>query len=169
MSRSCKAVSALFALVISTMTAGAQGADIDKFVGTWRLVSRVYEEVESKAVHKPFGDNPSGMSIYSSDGWNCQLITASDRKPPAAAVPTDAEAAQLFRTMGAGCLRVKYDGDKWSSTTEVSNNPSSVGRESTGVVEWKGPDRFQSKSAPFASDLAGGKQAVLISVWERVK
>jgi hypothetical protein len=169
MSRSCKAVSALFALVTSTMTAGAQAADADKLVGTWRLVSRVYEEVESKAVHKPFGDNPSGITIFSSDGWECQLITASDRKPPAALEPTDAEAAQLFRTMAASCFRYKIDGDKWSVTTEVSNNPSFVGREATGVAEWKGPDRYQSKSSPFASNLVGGKQVVLISVWERVK
>ena len=166
--RSCKSVSVLFALVISTMTAGAQAADIDKFVGTWRLVSRVYEEVESKAVHKPFGDNPSGILINSSDGWFCAIITASNRKPPAALVPTDTEAAELWRTTTGTCGRYKIDGDKRSLTYEIPSNPAFGGREETDALEWKSPDRFQSKSAPFLSDRVG-KQVVLINVWERVK
>jgi hypothetical protein len=166
MSGSGKAISALCALAISGM-AGAQAADTDKIVGTWRLVSRVYEETGSKAVHKPFGDNPSGIEIFSSDGWYCSVISSSDRKAPL--VPNDAEAAQLWRTVASSCGPYKIDGDKVSSTNEVSGSPAFVGTKTTSVLEWKSPDRFQSKSAPFLSDRVGGKEVVLISVWERAK
>jgi hypothetical protein len=43
-------------LAVTGVMAKAQAAD--SIVGTWRLVSWIEEETETKALHKNFGDNP---------------------------------------------------------------------------------------------------------------
>jgi hypothetical protein len=53
----------VFAIAAGSVMTKAQTAD--SIVGTWRLVSFIEEETESKAVHKTFGDNPLGLLTYS--------------------------------------------------------------------------------------------------------
>jgi uncharacterized protein (DUF2147 family) len=66
MKASYQIVSAGFvALAVSTAATAAWAAD--SIVGTWRLVSGTEEETESKAVHKIFGDNPSGLVTFTAD------------------------------------------------------------------------------------------------------
>ena len=57
----------------------------------------------------------------------------------------DAEAAQLYRTMGAYAGRCKTDGDKPIVTPKVASGPALVGTEQTYVIEIKG-DRYQLKN-----------------------
>src|SRR4029077_823189 len=57
---------AVIALATSSLVSAARAAD--SIVGTWRLVSWTEEETESKAVHKNFGDHPSGLVTFTSDG-----------------------------------------------------------------------------------------------------
>ena len=139
----------------------------DTLVGTWRLVSYVTEETESKTTYKPFGDNPSGLITYTSDGYIIYIITDPTRKPPAEPKATDAEAAQLYRTMVAYAGRYKTDGDKLIVNPEIASSPAVVGTELTYVFEVKG-DRYQLKTNPFVSQLTG-KQIASSLVWERVK
>ncbi len=58
-------------------------AQADSIVGTWRLISWIEEETESKAVHKNFGDNPLGFITYTSDGHMMIMFTDPARKPTA--------------------------------------------------------------------------------------
>ena len=59
MSALAKLALAILAVAVSCVMTKGQAAD--SVVGTWRLVSWVEEETESKAVHKLFGDNPLGF------------------------------------------------------------------------------------------------------------
>ena len=57
MSTLAKLALAMLAVAVSGVMTKAQSAE--SIVGTWRLVSWIEEETESKAVHKNFGDNPA--------------------------------------------------------------------------------------------------------------
>ncbi len=160
-----KIATAVFPLVISAVPSTAWAAD--SVVGVWRVVSDTAEETESKAVHKFYGDNPSGFITFTADGRYVIVITDSTRKPPAGPKATDAEAAQLWRTMLAGGGKYKTDGDKMTGSIEAAANPAVVGTEFSGSFEVKG-DRLQYKSAPVLSGIIG-KQIVITRVFERVK
>jgi hypothetical protein len=153
------------ALVIGAIPNLAWGAG--SLVGTWRLVSYVSEETESKTTYKPYGDNPSGLISYTPDGYIIFIITDPTRKPPGEPKATDAEAAQLYRTMGAYAGRYKIDGDKLIVNPEVAASPALVGTEQTYVFEVKG-DRYELKTNPVFSPIRG-KQVSSALVWERVK
>ena len=160
-----RTITPFLALVIGAMPNLASGADL--LTGTWRLVSFVSEETESKTTYKPFGDNPSGLISYTPDGYIIVIIADPTRKRPAEPKITDAEAAQLYRTMGGYAGRYKIDGDKLIVNPEVAASPALVGTEQTYVFEVKG-DRYQLKTNPFISPLTG-KQIASTLVWERVK
>ena len=53
-------------LVTGAYCTASQAAD--SIVGSWRLVSWVEVETESKSVHSVFGDNPTEMITYTGDG-----------------------------------------------------------------------------------------------------
>jgi hypothetical protein len=133
----------------------------------WRVVSDTVEETDTKAVHKFYGENPSGFIIFTADGRYILLIADPTRRPPAAAKATDTEAAQLWRTMVAAAGEYKTDGDKLSGRIEVASNPALNGVEFSGSFDLKG-DRLQYKQAPIMSGIIG-KQVILTRVFERVK
>ena len=56
---------ALVIIVVGAYSIASQAAE--PLVGSWRLVSWVEVETESKSVHAPFGDNPSGMITYTTE------------------------------------------------------------------------------------------------------
>ena len=160
-----KIATALFAAVMSAAPSSAWAAD--PVVGTWRVVSETAEETESKAVHKLYGENPSGFITFTADGRYIILITDSTRKAPAAPKATDTEAAQFWRTMLAAAGTYKTDGDRMTGLIEVASNPAINGTQFSGSFEVKG-DRLQYKSAPILSGIIG-KQIVVTRVFERVK
>jgi hypothetical protein len=64
-------------------------------LGTWKLVSYVREELPSGAESDVMGAHPSGYINYGRDGRMIVMIVGSDRKKPAGAVATPAEAEAL--------------------------------------------------------------------------
>jgi hypothetical protein len=156
----------MLGLTIGSLINVAQAAD--SIVGTWRLVSWVEEETESKAQHKNFGDNPSGLVTYTADGRYSQIFADPKRTAPASPQATDAEAAQLYRSMVAHAGSYKVEGDKLTVKVDVAWNRAWDGQvRPPNTVEIKG-DRLTSKTSPFVSPFIG-KQMVATLVWERVK
>jgi len=155
----------VLALATSAVFSVAQAAD--SIIGTWRLVSWTEEETQSKAVHKNFGDHPHGLLTFTSDGRMMILFTDPTRKPPATPNATEAEAAQLYRTMVAYAGKYRAEGNKLILTPEVSWNQAWNGTEQTRLFEIQG-DRLQWKTTPFVSPFIG-KEMVATLIWERVK
>jgi Lipocalin-like domain len=155
----------VLALATSAVCSMAQATD--SIVGTWRLVSWTEEETQSKAVHKHFGDHPNGLITFTSDGRMMIMFTDPSRKPPATPKATDAEAAQLYRTMVAYAGKYRTESNKLIMTPEVSWNQAWNGMEQTRFFEIQG-DRFQYQSTPFVSPILD-KEMVTTLVWERVK
>ena len=137
----------------------------DMIVGTWRLVSFTEEDLQTGAVTHPFGRNPNAVVIYTADGYVATIFTAADRKPPADAIPTDAEAARLFRSMIAFAGRYQVDGDKLIYHPEASWNEAWNGTTQTRVLEIA-PDRLHVRSVPIPSPLTDTNIAFSLK-WER--
>ena len=160
-----KIVLPIFALAFSAGLSSAWATD--SIVGTWRLLSWSEEETDSKAVHKTFGDNPSGLFTFTADGRMMIIFADSTRKAPAGPTVTDTEAAQLWRTMVAFAGRYKTDGDKLTLYPDVASNPRFNGAELARFFEIRG-DRLQIKTTPAVSPQLG-KETVVTAVWEPVK
>jgi hypothetical protein len=155
----------VFAVGISSVITKAQTAD--SIVGTWRLVSFIEEETESKAVHKTFGDNPLGLLTYTSDGHMTAFLTDPSRKPTAAPKPTDAEASQLYQTMIAYAGRYTLEGGKITHHIDISWNQAWNGTDQWRYFEVKN-NRLTLKSPPFVSPFLN-KQIVATAIWEQGK
>jgi hypothetical protein len=110
------------ALLIVTVAYGSRSQAANSVVGTWRLVSWAEVETESKAVHTPFGENPTGVLTYTPDGRMSLFIIDPKRKPPAGPKATDAEGVELYRTMIAYLGAYSLDGNKVTHKIEVSWN-----------------------------------------------
>ena len=154
----------MLAFALSIAAAQARAADP---VGTWRLSSWVEEETESKIVHQAFGDRPLGLITFTADGHVAVIFSNPTRKPPASPKATDAEAADLYRTMVAYAGTYSIDGDKLTNHIEVSWNQAWNGTSQVRFVEVK-DDRLTVKTQAFMSPFFN-KQIVATLVFDRVK
>ena len=158
--------SAAFMLPALGATNVARAAD--SIVGSWRLLSWVEEETESKAQHKNFGDNPIGVLTYGADGRMSIIFADPKRTAPASPKATDAEAAALFRSMVAYAGSYRLEGDKVFVKVDVSWNRAWDGQDRPPTTVEVKADRLTYKTAPFVSPFIG-KQMVATLVWERIK
>ena len=94
----------------------------DSIVGSWRLVSWVELDTESKSAHNVFGDNPAGMITYTLDGRMSVFIIDPKRTKPAGPKATDAEAVELYRTIIAYSGSYSIEGNKVTHKIEFSWN-----------------------------------------------
>src|SRR3954447_1436571 len=77
------------------LSGSAFASDNEKIVGTWKLVSVVYEDQATKERTPVYGNNPKGYQIATPEGRWLALVTAENRPVP----KTDEERAQALRTM----------------------------------------------------------------------
>ena len=115
----------------------------------------------------PFGHKPNAFVIYTADGYVATIFTATDRKPPAAATPTDTEAIRLFRSMIAFAGRYEVDGDKLIYHPEASWNEAWNGTMQTRLLEIT-QDRLHVRSVPVLSPLTG-TNIVFSLTWDRAR
>ena len=139
----------------------------DLVVGSWRLVSWVEVETESKAVHSVFGDDPTGVITYTPDGRMSLFIIDPKRTKPAGPKATDAEAVELYRTMIAYSGSYSIEGNKVTHKIEVSWNQAWTGTNQQRFVEVK-DNQLTIKTPPIISPVSG-KESVHTLMWERVK
>ena len=77
---------ALLSCLLLLMAVPARADDQElrqKIVGTWKLVSVVYEDQESKTRTPVLGEHPKGRQIATADGRWLALVTAEGRTVPA--------------------------------------------------------------------------------------
>jgi len=159
-----------FGLIAALIVIGAYctaSRAADSVVGSWRLVSWVEVETESKSVHAPFGDNPTGVITYTPDGRMSLFIIDPKRKPAAGPKATDAEADELYRTMIAYSGAYSIEGNKVTHKIEFSWNQAWTGTNQQRFVEVK-DNQLIIKTPPIISPVSG-KESVHTLVWERVK
>jgi hypothetical protein len=157
------AVVAIRVVALIGLARVALASDIS-LLGTWKLKSFMREDVETGERRPALGEHPEGYIGYAPDGRMYALFVAGGRIVPSGEQPTDAERAQLHKSMLAyagtytitgdkvvhhidiawnnarlGSDQVRYfklDGDRLILTTERNKSPID-GREGFGVLEFE--------------------------------
>src|SRR3979411_3146472 len=130
----------------------ARGDDKDKIVGTWKLVSVVYEDQQTKDRTPVYGEHPKGYQIATPEGRWLALVTADGRKVP----QTDADRAQALRTMISYSGRYRVEDGKVITKVEGAWNEAWVGGEQTRFVRFEG-DLLHIESPPMPHPNLAGK------------
>jgi hypothetical protein len=153
-------------LCLLTLVANAARADDtelkQKIVGTWKLVSVVYEDQESKARTPVYGEHPKGRQIATADGLWLALVTAEGRTVP----KTDEERAQALRTMIAYTGRYRVEDGKVVTKVEAAWNEGWVGGEQTRFIRFEG-DRLFIESPPMPHPNQNNRVVRVIVIWDR--
>lgn len=138
----------------------------DELVGTWQLESWTIGYTDRDEFTYPYGEEPQGLLVYSTDGW----MSASINRPGRALLPEDvsyrklpdALKAQAFSSYFhyAGRYRVA-DGDVIHYVTQ-SLNPNFPGTEQLRHAELDGHTLVLS-----GKDQVGGATRFHSLVWHR--
>jgi lipocalin-like protein len=152
-------------LALVTNAARADDEELrQKIVGTWTLVSVVYEDQETKARTPVYGEHPRGRQIATADGVWLALVTAEGRPVP----KTDEERAQALRTMIAYTGRYRVQDGKVVTKVEAAWNEAWVGGEQSRFIHFEG-DRLFIESPPMPHPNQNNKVVRVIVIWDREK
>ena len=152
-------VLALFCCLLPPRPAAA---DDGRIVGTWKLVSLVYEDAQTKEQTFPFGQHPKGRMVILASGVWIVIATAEGRKPPL----TDADRADALRSMTSYTGRYHFDGDKIVTRVEAAWSEGMVGTDQTRFYQIDS-DKLILTSPAQANPNVGGKVVRSIVTWQR--
>ena len=153
----------LMALLALPAFAHADDAELRKeIVGTWKLVSVVYEDQATKERTPIYGEHPKGIQIATPEGRWLALVTAENRPVP----KTDEERAQALKTMIAYTGRYRVENGKVITKVEAAWNEAWVGGEQVRAVRFDG-DKLYIESPPMPHPNINNKVVRVIVEWER--
>jgi hypothetical protein len=154
-------------LLASMESPGQQAACSGPQLGTWKLQSQLTEDLETHKKQAMFGAHPGGYLHYGADCRMYAILVREDRKPPAAAVATDAESVELFRGLAAYAGTYTIEGDKVSHHVDISWNQAWTG--TTQVRQFRIEGKYlYIHTMPAASPLNGRRSSTEL-VWKRVE
>ena len=131
-------------------------------VGTWSLVSVVYEDVASRERTPIYGEHPKGIQIATPEGRWLALMTAEGRAIP----QTDADRAQALKSMIAYTGRYRVENGQVITKVEAAWNEAWVGGEQVRNIRFAG-DRLFIESPPMPHPNINDKTVRVIVVWQR--
>ena len=158
----------LVLVAVPTQIVPAHADDTDlrqKIVGTWTLVSVVYEDRETKTLTPVLGEHPKGRQIATADGRWLALVTAEGRTVP----KTDEERAQALRSMIAYTGRYRVEDGKVITKVEVAWNEAWVGGEQVRFLRFENDDLLHIESPPMRHPNVNDKVVRVIVTWQRDK
>jgi len=135
-----------------------------QIIGTWALVSVVYEDVASKERTLVYGEHPRGIQIATPEGRWVALMTAEGRAIP----KTDADRAQALKSMIAYTGRYRVENGQVITKVEVAWNEAWVGGEQVRNIRFEG-DQLYIESPPMPHPNINDKAVRVIVVWQREK
>ena len=133
-----------------------------QIVGTWTLVSVVYEDVATRERTPVYGEHPRGIQIATPEGRWLALMTAEGRAIP----KSDADRAQALKSMIAYTGRYRVTGGQVITKVEAAWNEAWVGGEQVRNIRFAG-DRLYIESPPMPHPNTRDKTVRVIVVWER--
>lgn len=143
---------------------------MERFIGTWRLVE--WMATVDGSPQRPFGGKPTGILIYTRDGWMSAALMRADRPDLPASTLGSATARDRARA-ATGYLhyagRFRVEGPTVIHTVEVSLFPNWVGSEQVRTVTWE-PNEDGSHDLVLAAEShpAGRKPVMNRLRWRRV-
>jgi hypothetical protein len=148
--------------VLMVMATQAHADDKDKIVGTWKLVSVVYEDQQTKERSPVLGEHPRGRQIATADGRWLALVTGDNRPIP----KNDEERAQALGSMIAYTGRYRVEDGKVITKVEAAWNEAWVGGEQVRFIRFEG-DRLFIESPPMPHPNVNNKVVKVIVIWDR--
>jgi Lipocalin-like domain len=133
-------------------------------VGTWALVSVVYEDIATGERTPVYGEHPRGIQIATPEGRWLALMTAAGRAIP----KTDADRAQALKSMIAYTGRYRVENGQVITKVEAAWNEAWVGGEQVRNIRFAG-DRLYIESPPMPHPNINDKVVRVIVVWQREK
>jgi len=143
----------------------ARASDSDRIIGTWKLVSVVYEDAQNKDRTPMLGEHPHGYQIATPEGRWLALVTADGRPVPT----TDEDRAQALRTMIAYRGRYRVEDVKVITKVEIAWNEAWVGGEQVRFLLFEGDDLLHIESPPMPHPNVNNKVVRVIVTWQRDK
>lgn len=143
----------------------ALAGDEQRIVGTWKLVSVVYEDAQTKERTPVLGEHPHGYQIATPEGRWIAVVTADGRPVP----KTDEDRAKALRSMIAYSGHYRVEDGKVVTKVEVAWNEAWVGGEQTRFIRFEGDDLLHIESPPMPHPNVGGKVVRVIVTWRRDK
>lgn len=153
--------------VLVLMTGAAKAEDAaSSIVGVWKVTSFTSKVADTGDIRRVYGSQPGGYIVYTRGGHAMLLLVGDNRKAPAAANPTDAERAELFKTFAAWSGTYKVEGGKVIVHVDASWNQSWTGTDLVRAVEIDGKKMTNTFSTKSVLD---GKDIVNTVTYERVE
>jgi hypothetical protein len=156
---------ALLFCALLLMNVSARASDTDRIIGTWKLVSVVYEDAQTKDRTPVLGEHPHGYQIATPEGRWLALVTADWRPVP----KTDEDRAQALRTMIAYSGRYRVEDGKVITKVEIAWNEAWVGGEQVRFLRFEGDDLLHIESPPMPHPNVNNKVVRVIVTWQRDK
>jgi hypothetical protein len=155
---------AVVIVVLLLLGTAARAEDKSAIVGTWKLVSVVYEDQQTKERTPVLGEHPKGYQIATPEGRWLALVTADGRPVP----KTDEDRAQALRTMIAYTGRYRVEDGKVITKVDAAWNEAWVGSEQIRFIRFDG-DLLYIESPPMPHPNVNNKVVRVIVTWQRVE
>lgn len=155
---------AVVIVVLLLLGTEAKADDTSAIVGTWKLVSVVYEDQQTKERTPVLGEHPKGYQIATPEGRWLALVTADGRPVP----KTDEDRAQALRTMIAYTGRYRVEDGKIITKVDAAWNEAWVGSEQIRFIRFDG-DLLYIESPPMPHPNVNNKVVRVIVTWQRDK
>ena len=136
-------------------------------LGTWKLKSFVRQDVATGDRKPALGEHPEGYLGYAPDGRMYALFVAGGRVVAAGDQPTDAERAQLHKSMVAYAGTYTIAGDKVVHHIDIAWNNARIGSDQIRFFNLVG-DRLTLTTDRNKSPI-DGSEGVGVLEFERVK
>jgi Lipocalin-like domain len=151
-------------LILTSPALADDKSDRAAIVGTWKLVSVVYEDQATKERTPVLGEHPRGRQIATADGRWLALVTAETRPVPT----NDAERARALTSMIAYTGRYRVEDGKVITKVEAAWNEAWVGGEQVRMIRFEG-DRLFIESPPMPHPNVNNKLVKVVVIWDREK
>jgi hypothetical protein len=153
----------LFLILAVSSVSPAVAKQQHPIVGIWKLVS--YQRVvDNGEPQNALGEHPKGYVILMPEGRAVLLTTADGRKP----ATTDAERAELWKSMVAYTGKYRVEGGDFITTVDVSWNEEWNGSEQRRHFKIEG-NKLILTTSPAPSPIYPGKMYYAKVVFEREK
>jgi hypothetical protein len=158
----CAALCAV--LIACTLTPRpARADDASRIVGTWKLVSVVYQDVATGEKSMPLGAHPVGYQLATAAGRWIAIVNGEGRTIPT----TEAQRSAALLSMIAYTGRWHVEGDKIVTHVEAAWQPAWVGTDQIRQFHFDGDDTLVLASPPQPHPNLLGKMVRLFITWQR--
>jgi hypothetical protein len=150
-------------MACAIMPRAAQADDASRIVGTWKLVSVVYQDVATGEKSMPLGAHPVGYQLATAAGRWIAIVNGEGRAIPT----TEAERSAALLSMIAYTGRWHVEGDKIVTHVEAAWQPAWVGTDQIRQFRFDGDDTLVLASPPQPHPNLLGKMVRLFITWQR--